>query len=213
MKQKSKYQFRRLYVNCIDDKEKTSSRGYIRRKHRIIIPILVFILLASLNVVFIINDTDHYIVFLMVSAIMLLCIMWITKTGAISLLNILNLHLIRKKKNKNIFDQFFLYINKEGNLIPINDRHLRSIKENPIFWTKLKLVFSDSLNNEYLILISSKKIRLKVKCEHKNTVKLGQTKSRIRTFANKDLNNIYSVEVFIEFIRNIIREAMSNVNT
>lgn len=213
MKQNSKYQFRRLYVNCIDDKVKTSSRGYIRRKHRIIIPILVFILLASLNVVFIINDTGHYIVFLMVSVLVLLCIMWITKTGAISLLNILNLHLTRKKKNKNIFDQFFLYINKEGNLIPINDRYLRSIKENPIFWTKLKLIFSDSLNNEYWILISSKKIRLRVKYGHKNTIKLGQTKRRIRTFANKDLNNIYSVDAFIEFIRSIFREAMSNVNT
>ena len=207
----NKYKYRRLYTNCISNDERTSSRGYIKRKHRIIIPSIVFILLICLNFIFVITDTSNYIVFLMVSILAVVCVMSITKTGVISLLNILNLNSIKRKKNKNIFDEFFIYINKDGNIFPINDRYLRSIKENIVFWTKLKLIFSDSLKNEYWILISRKKIEIRIRSVNNNIIE-GQLKNKIYTYKMKEINDLNSIDEFVEFIRSIFREAKNVLN-
>ena len=208
---KNKYIYGRLYENCIDNESKTNARGFIRRKDRVKIILLVLSFFIFINYYFFIFHKNYFSIFLVLSILMLMCVMWITKTGLITLLNILHLNRIRRKGNKNIFDLFFVHINMDGNHVPINDKHLRVIKENPIFWTKITLVFSDILKNKYLVLISKNKIRLKIKIINKENFEVEHIVNEINSRITTEVKEIYSISEFIEFIRNIYKEATNKV--
>ncbi|MFA7107002.1 MAG: hypothetical protein WC154_06845 [Candidatus Izemoplasmatales bacterium] len=207
------YKYARFYDFCVKDDYKNPGRGVIRRKERIVIGILAYILFAIYILLFL-TDIYRSVALLVIISITCLGFMYETRTDLISLLNYFKVKAINHKSSLSILEKFALYYNRDGNYIKIQEKQMVRIKYYPFNWTVVKIVFKDNYNNKYVFKISLKTIFIKVvlsKSRRDNYIENVERKTKIQYNLN-DLKSIKSAKDFMIFIRDKYRQIRETIS-
>ena len=68
---------------------------------------------------------------------------------------------IRVIENQSILEKFYVYHNKDGNYIKIQDKQMFKIMYHPFKWSTVKILFRDKYRNKYVFRINLKNIYVK----------------------------------------------------
>jgi len=211
-----KYEYRRLYTYCVKDDFKTSSRGIIRRKSRVSIGVFSYI---SIGVLIVLEIMKSYLGMLF-STMLILCLLaliyW-TRTGLITYMNIKMIDSTKAKENQNILEKFYVYHNKDGNYIKIQEKQMVKIKHHSLCWRVVKIIFRDEDRNKYVFRVNLTNIFVKIyfskayKKEDSN-----KRNNRLETtykYNLDDLDNISNTKEFMIFLRDKYREISEVINS
>jgi len=209
------YTFRRLFDYCTPDDLKTSARSIIRRKERIPLGIFSYILIITYSLLELLGAYNNVSILIIVMIIGFEFISQ-TRTGIISLLNIIKIRSLRSKEALNILESFCVYHNRDGNYIKIQDKQMVRIKYHPFNWTVVKIVFKDNNNNKYVFRISLKSVFITIvlsKSRRDNYIENVERKTKIQYQYNlNDLKSIKSAKDFMIFIRDKYRQIRETIS-
>ena len=208
------YDYRRLYTYCVKDDFKTSSRGIIRRKSRVSIGVFSYI---SIGVLIVLEIMGSYLGMLF-STILILCLLaliyW-TRTGLITYMNIKMINSTKAKENQNILEKFYVYHNKDGNYIKIQEKQMVKIKHHPLCWSVVKIIFRDKNRNKYVFRVNLKNIYINIHISKFNKEKRIYEAQNIMTeylYRLDDLDNVSNIKEFMIFLRDKYREIREVIN-
>lgn len=206
---KDKYKYSRLYDYCVENDATHLARGYIKRKYRIPLSIIVCVILYTAGIYLFFNHPMGWLA-LIFSVTSSIYFVYITRTGPITIVNILYLNQIIKKPFKNILEKYFIYINEDGNLIHIEDRHLQDIRRSMWSWVKLNIYFKDYYRNKYIIRITRSEICITLKYSKGYFEKYTVNQKKIsKYYFLNDLNEIKSINEFNKFVKQIFLDINS----
>jgi len=209
------YKYGRLYDFCVKDNYENPGRGVIKRKFRVLIGVLAYILLIVSLLTYIL-DIYQSIFLLIVVSLICFGFMYETRTGLTSLFNYYKVKSINLKISLSVLEKFALYHNKDGNYIKIQDKQMFKIKYHPFKWTTVKILFRDKHKNKYVFRINLKNIYVKIcfskgfKEEH-----LFRKINKLETtykFNLNDLDGINNTSEFMIFLRDKYREIRDEIN-
>ena len=210
-----RYDYDRLYMYCVKDDFKTSKRGIIRRKSRVSLGVFSYISISVLIVLEIMGSYLNVLLSIMLIMCLLVLIYW-TRTGPITYLNMKMINNTIVKENQSILEKFALYHNRDGNYIKIQDKQMVRIKYHPFNWTVVKIVFKDNNNNKYVFRISLKSVFITVvlsKSRRDNYIENVERKTKIQYQYNlNDLKSIKSAKDFMIFIRDKYRQIRETIS-
>jgi hypothetical protein len=211
-----RYDYRRLYKYSVKDDFMTSSRGIIRRKSRVSIGIFSYISICVLIVLEILGSYLDVLLSTLLIMCLLTLIYW-TRMGPITYLNIKMINSTKGKEKQSILEKFYVFHNKDGNYIKIQDKQMVKIKYHPFKWTTVKILFRDKYRNKYVFRINLKNIYVKI-CFSKvfNEEHFFRRINKLETtykFNLDDLGSISNTTSFMIFLRDKYREIREVINS
>lgn len=212
----NKYTYGRLFEFCVDDDYKKPGRGVIRRKGRIPTGVFSYCLLIVMLLFFILEISKTRWIGI-IGVIAAFGFIYETKTGIFSWINVLAIAKLRKKTDQNILEKFYIYHNRDGNYIKIQEKDMYKIKYHPFCWSIVKIYFKDEYDNKYIYRINLKVVSLIINLSnaYKETY-LRNNKVNMKLsyqYSNKDLNEINDVKELLMFIRGKYRNIKSEIKT
>ncbi len=209
-----KYDYGRLYDYCVKDDFKTSSRGIIRRKSRVLLGIFSYISIVFFIILEILGVFSNELLTLLV-IMCFLCLIYWTRMGFISFLNIYIIKNTRKKAKQSILEKFYIYHNKDGNYIKIQEKEMIKIKHHILNWSVIKIIFRDKQKNKYSFRVNLKgiyiKINLSKSCEKKCTNKAPRKIVTKYGYNLNDLERIRNTNEFMIFLKDEYRKIREGI--
>lgn len=211
---KKKYMYGRMFDYCVDDDYKNPGRGVLRRKDRKPKAIFSYILLLG-SFIYFIMETSQTRYLGLILAIVSLSSIFETRSGLFTLLNVYNLNIVRRKSIQDILEKFYIYHNRDGRYIKIQEKEMYKIQYHPFIWSVVKICFRDEFNNECIFRISVTNISVKVRLAKDfkkryfvNNPSVIKSDYKIYTSDLKDVNDIHE---FFMFIRDLYRKIKPHV--
>jgi len=204
-----KYKYGKLFDYCVDDDYKNPGRGVIRRKNRIPMAIFSYILLVG-SFIYFIMETYQARYLGLIGVIASLSFIFETRTGIFTLLNVYTLKKVRRKSIQDILEKFYIYHNRDGSYIKIQEKEMYKIQYHPFIWSVVKIFFRDEFNNKCIFRISVTNISVKVKlARYFKKRYFFNNQSGIESdykLYTEDLKEVKDIQEFFMFIRDLYKK-------